>query len=155
MCLFARMLFFVSSDPHEMFSFHSWWQNTFSFFSEFLAFPLAAGWKPSWTFWLINRTFINRTKEQHSALKQLSCWMLKCGGDDLHDRWINRPLTVDLLYALQVVQRQLEVVCVHVLIERSHDGTGIVGVLQTQRMTQLMDRHQEQIVTWTTEERGD
>ncbi len=57
-------------------------------------------------------------------------------------------LTVDFLYALQVVQRKFEVVCIHVLIERSHDGTGIVRVLQTQRMTQLMDRHQEQIITW-------
>lgn len=43
-------------------------------------------------------------------------------------------LTVDLLNALQVVHRQLEVVRVHVLVEGSHDGTGVVGVLQTQSM---------------------
>lgn len=61
---------------------------------------------------------------------------------------ITKRLTVDLLDALQVVQRQLEVVRVHVLIERSHDGARIVGVLQTQRVTQLVDRHQEQVVTW-------
>lgn len=64
--------------------------------------------------------------------------------------WI---LTIDFLYALQVVQRQFEVVCVHVLVKRSHDGAGIVGVLQTQRVTQLMDRHQEQIITWRERER--
>lgn len=58
-------------------------------------------------------------------------------------------LTVDFLYALQVVQRQLEVVRVHVLVERRHDGAGIVGVLQTQGVAKLMDRHQEQIITWT------
>ncbi|KAF3855622.1 hypothetical protein F7725_016345 [Dissostichus mawsoni] len=47
----------------------------------------------------------------------------------------------------RVVQRQFEVVRVHVLVERSHDGTGVVGVLQTQRMTQLVHRHQEQVIT--------
>lgn len=62
-------------------------------------------------------------------------------------------LTVDLLNALQVVQRQFEVVRVHVLVERSHDGAGIVGVLQTQCMTQLVNGHQEQIVTWREGER--
>lgn len=59
---------------------------------------------------------------------------------------VRSGVTVDLLDALQVVQRQLEVLRVHVLIEGSHDGAGIIGVLQTQSVTQLMDRHQEQVI---------
>lgn len=40
-----------------------------------------------------------------------------------------RHRTVDLLDAPQVVVRQLEVVRLHPLVEGSHDGQGVVGVL--------------------------
>lgn len=55
--------------------------------------------------------------------------------------------TVNLLDAQQVVHGQFKVVGVHVLVERSHNGCGIVGVLKAQSMAELVDRHQEQIVT--------
>ena len=55
--------------------------------------------------------------------------------------------TINLLDALQVVHGQFEVVSVHVLVERSHDGRGIIGVLEAQSVTELVDRYQEQIVT--------
>lgn len=55
-------------------------------------------------------------------------------------------LTIDFLNSLEVILRQFEVVCFHVLVERSHDSTGIIGVLQTQRMPQLMDSNQEEII---------
>lgn len=85
-----------------------------------------------------------RLKQQYNIWSFLS-------GNPVIEKTDERPdcrvLTVDLLDALQVVQRQLEVMCVHVLVERSHDGAGVVGVLQTQRVAQLVDRHQEQIVS--------
>ena len=56
--------------------------------------------------------------------------------------------TVNLLDAQQVVHGQLEVVRVHVLVKGGHDGRGVVGVLQTERMAEFVDRYQEQIVTW-------
>ena len=56
------------------------------------------------------------------------------------------PHTVDLLDALEIILRQLEVVCLHVLVEGRHDGTGVVGVLQPQCMAQLVHRHQEEVV---------
>ena len=56
-------------------------------------------------------------------------------------------LTIDLLYSPEVIFRQLEVLCLHPLVEWSHDGRGVVGVLQTQGMTQLMYRHQEHVIT--------
>lgn len=56
-------------------------------------------------------------------------------------------LTINLLDAQKVVHGQFEVVRVHVLVEGSHDGRGVVGVLQAQRMAELVDRYQEQIVT--------
>ena len=58
-----------------------------------------------------------------------------------------RGRTINLLDAQQVVDGQLEVVGVHVLVERSHDGRGIVGVFEAQSVTELVDGHQEQIVT--------
>ena len=64
-----------------------------------------------------------------------------------------RGHTVDLLNALQVVQRQPEVVRVHVLVEGGHDGAGVVGVLQAQGVTQLVDRHQEQVVPYRRKEK--
>lgn len=57
-----------------------------------------------------------------------------------------RPRTVDLLDALEIILRQLEVVCLHVLVEGCHDGTGVVGVLQPQRVAQLMHSHQEEVI---------
>lgn len=35
-------------------------------------------------------------------------------------------LTINLLDALQVILRQFEVLCVHVLVEGGHDGCGVV-----------------------------
>lgn len=55
-------------------------------------------------------------------------------------------LTINLLYAPSVIIRQLKVVCLHPLVEWSHDGQRVVGVLQTQGMTQLMDCHQEEVI---------
>lgn len=57
------------------------------------------------------------------------------------------PRTVDLLDALKVVLRQLEVVCLHVLVEGRHDGAGVIGVLQPQRMAQLVHSHQKEIIS--------
>ena len=57
-----------------------------------------------------------------------------------------RP-TVDLLDSPEVVLRQLEVVRLHPLVEGSHDGQGVVGVFQAQGVAQLVDCHQEQVVT--------
>lgn len=56
-------------------------------------------------------------------------------------------LTVNLLDAQQVVHWQLKVVCVHVLVERSHYSCRIIGVFKTQCMAKLMDCYQEQIIT--------
>ncbi len=56
-------------------------------------------------------------------------------------------LTINLLDAQQVVHWQFKVVSVHVLVERSHDGRGVVGVFEAKRVAELVDRYQEQIVT--------
>lgn len=61
-------------------------------------------------------------------------------------RPLSPPHTVDLLDALEVVLRQLEVPRLHVLVEGRHDGTGVVGVLEAQRVAQLMHSHQEEVV---------
>lgn len=55
--------------------------------------------------------------------------------------------TVDRLDASAVVVGQLEVFGVKPLVEGGHDGRGVVGVLKTQSMTQLMDGYQENIIT--------
>ena len=55
-------------------------------------------------------------------------------------------LTIDFLNSLEVILGQFEVVRFHVLVERSHDSTGIIGVFQTQRVSQLMDCDQKEIV---------
>lgn len=60
--------------------------------------------------------------------------------------------TVDRLDASAVVIRELEVFRFKPLVEGGHDGRGVVGVLQTQSMTQLMDGHQENIVTFRKRE---
>lgn len=36
--------------------------------------------------------------------------------------------------------------CLHVLVEGCHDGAGVVGVLQSQRVAQLMHSHQEEVI---------
>lgn len=54
--------------------------------------------------------------------------------------------TVDFLDALEIVMRQFEALCVHVLVKGGHYRSGVVGVLQTQRVAQLMDGHQEQVI---------
>lgn len=66
--------------------------------------------------------------------------------------WKGQKVTVDLLYALSVVVRKLEVIRLHPLVEGSHDGQGVTGVLQAQGVAQLMDRHQEQVITWINTE---
>ncbi|KAA8596023.1 hypothetical protein FQN60_011314, partial [Etheostoma spectabile] len=44
-----------------------------------------------------------------------------------------------------VVVRQLEVLRLHPLVKGSHDGQGVVGVLQTKGVAQLVDCHQEEL----------
>lgn len=36
--------------------------------------------------------------------------------------------------------------CLHVLVEGRHDGAGVVGVLQSQRVAQLVHSHQEEVI---------
>lgn len=60
--------------------------------------------------------------------------------------------TVDCLDASAVVIWELEIFRVKPLVEGGHDGRGVVGVLQTQSMTQLMDGHQENIITFRKRE---
>lgn len=55
-------------------------------------------------------------------------------------------LTIDLLDAPPVIIGQLKVVRLHPLVKRSHDGQRVVGVFQTQGVTQLVDRHQKEVV---------
>lgn len=56
--------------------------------------------------------------------------------------------TIDCLDASAVVVWELEVFCFKPLVEGGHDGGGVVGVLQTQSMTQLVHSHQEDIITF-------
>lgn len=60
---------------------------------------------------------------------------------------LSLPHTIDLLDALEIVLGQLEVVRLHVLVEGCHDGAGVVGVLQSERVAQLMHSHQEEVVS--------
>lgn len=55
-------------------------------------------------------------------------------------------LTVQLLDALEVILRQLEVLRVHPLVEGGHDSTGVAGMFQAQRVPQLVHGHQEKVV---------
>lgn len=59
-------------------------------------------------------------------------------------------LTIYELYSSDVIIMQCEVVCVNPLVKRSHYGTGVIRVLQTQSMTELMDRNQEKVYTCKT-----
>lgn len=56
-------------------------------------------------------------------------------------------LTVYVLNSSDVIFVQSEVVGVNPLVKRSHDGAGIVRMLQAEGMTQFMDGHQEQVYT--------
>lgn len=56
--------------------------------------------------------------------------------------------TVDCLDASAVIVWELEGVRVKPLVEGSHDGRGVVRVLQAQSVTQLMDGHQKDIITF-------
>lgn len=56
--------------------------------------------------------------------------------------------TVDCLDASAVIVWELEVFRLKPLVEGSHDGRGVVRVLQAQSMTELMDGHQKDIVTF-------
>lgn len=60
-------------------------------------------------------------------------------------------LTVYVLYPFDIILMECEVVCVDPLVERSHNGAGVIGVLQTQSMTELMDGNQEEVHTCKTD----
>lgn len=61
-------------------------------------------------------------------------------------------LTVKLLDASAIVVRKLEGIRIHPLVEGSHDGGRVVGVLQAQSVAQLVHRHQENVVPWKSTE---
>lgn len=67
--------------------------------------------------------------------------------------FIHRCPTIDCLDSSTVVVRELKVFSVKPLVEGGHDGRGVVGVLQAQSMTQLMDGYQENIITFRETER--
>lgn len=52
--------------------------------------------------------------------------------------------TIERLNAFDVICRQDKCVWVSVAVRRVHEGTGVTGVRQTQRVTKLMGGHQEQ-----------
>ncbi len=56
-------------------------------------------------------------------------------------------LTINLLDAQEIVHGKFEVVSVHVLVEWSHDGRGVVRVFEAQCVAELVDCDQEQIIT--------
>lgn len=56
--------------------------------------------------------------------------------------------TVDGLDASAVIVRELEGLRVKPLVEGSHDGRGVVRVLQAQSVTKLVHGHQKDIVTF-------
>lgn len=57
-------------------------------------------------------------------------------------------LTIYRLYACNVVFVQREVVSVGPRVEGGHDGVGVIGVLQSQSVAQLVDGNQEEVDTW-------
>lgn len=62
--------------------------------------------------------------------------------------FLSRRLTVYRLYACDVVFVQREVVSVGPRVEGGHHGVGVIWVLQTQSVAQLVDRNQEEVDTW-------
>lgn len=67
------------------------------------------------------------------------CFLFTRSGDE--------RLTVDGLDPLDVVLVQCEVVGVNPAVQRDHNGAGVVGMLQTQGVTKLVDCNQEEIYT--------
>lgn len=61
--------------------------------------------------------------------------------------------TINGLDASTVVIRELKVFGFEPLVEGGHDGRGVVGVLKTQSMTQLVDGYQENVVTFRESKR--
>jgi len=61
-------------------------------------------------------------------------------------------LTIYVLYSSDVVVMQCEVLYVNPLVKRSHRSTGVIRVLQTQSMSELMNRNQEEVNTYETSE---
>ena len=55
--------------------------------------------------------------------------------------------TVERLNPVDVVSRQHERGGVPVAVDGVHEGAGVPGVGQTQRMAKLMGSHQEQVIT--------
>lgn len=60
---------------------------------------------------------------------------------------VHQFLTVYMLYPFDVIFMQCEIVSVNPLVEGSHYGTGVIGVLQTQGVTELVDGNQEEVDT--------
>jgi len=56
--------------------------------------------------------------------------------------------TINSLDSHAVIIRKLEVFCFKPLVKGGHDGRRVVGVLQTQCVTQLMDCYQENVITF-------
>ena len=67
---------------------------------------------------------------------------------------LRERLTINRLDASAVVVGELKVFGFKPLVEGRHDGRRVVGVLQTQSVTQLMDGNQENIVTFRGDRRG-
>lgn len=59
-----------------------------------------------------------------------------------------------MLYASDVILMEREVLCVDPLVDRSHCGSGVIRMLQTQSVTELMNRNQEQIYTCERDRRS-
>lgn len=68
---------------------------------------------------------------------------------EIVDRWnrLEGSPTIDGLDASPVIVWEVEVLCLKPLVEGGHDGRGVVGVLQTQSVAQLVDGHQEDVIT--------
>lgn len=64
-------------------------------------------------------------------------------------------LTIDFLNPLQIILWEFKVMCFHILVERSHDSTGVIGVFQAQGMTQLMDSNQKEIIPYRENTQAD
>lgn len=60
---------------------------------------------------------------------------------------VRRFLTVHVLYPFDVIFMQREIVSVNPLVEGSHYGAGVVRVLQTEGVAELVDGNQEEVDT--------
>lgn len=61
--------------------------------------------------------------------------------------------TINCLDSSAVIIGELEVLRVEPLIEGGHDGGGVVGVLQTQSVSKLVDGDQENIIAFKEKNR--